>query len=72
MVAGEIAGAWGNFGGSGALLTNLARFLELSIIQNMEAAPRFERAQSSAWAHLARERGDLQVAVGKRVKINRD
>ena len=53
-MAGEIAGGWKTFGGLGALLTNMATLLELSAVQNVEAACRFERAQSAAWSHLAR------------------
>ena len=52
IVAGEIAGARGYFGGFGALSTNLARLMELPIVRNMEAASRFERARSSSWAIL--------------------
>ena len=59
VIAGEIAGAWAKFGGLGALLSNLASTTELSVIQNVETASRFERAQSAAWFHLARERGSL-------------
>ena len=42
------------------------------MIQNMETASRFERAQSAAWSHLARECGGLQVAKEEIVKLNRD
>ena len=38
----------------------------------METASRFERAQSAAWAHLARERGSLQIIKDELVKANRD
>ena len=55
IIAGELAGGWTKFGGLGALLTNLATELDLSIIRNMETASRFERAQSAAWSYLARE-----------------
>ena len=72
ITAGELAGAWSNFGGLGAMLTNLAAILELSVLQNMEAACRFEKTQSAAWSHLARERGSLQIIKEELVKINRD
>ena len=72
MVAGDIAGAWGDFGSFGALPANLSRLLELSAIPNMGAAPRFEHAQRPAWSHLARERGSLQLAKDELIKINRD
>ena len=45
IIAGEFAGAWTKFGGLGAMLTNLASILELSALQNMETACRFERTQ---------------------------
>ena len=51
-VAGEIVGAWGNLGGLGEMFTNLAHLLELSVARNMEAASRFDKAQSAAWPHL--------------------
>ena len=72
IVAGGIAGVWTKFGRLGALLTNLASTMELSIVQNMETASCFERVQSVAWPHLARERGILQTIKGELVKINRD
>ena len=53
MVAGEIAGPRGNFGGFGALIANLAHFLELSVTQDVETTSCFERAQSPARPHLA-------------------
>ena len=71
IIAGEIVGAWAKFGGLGALLTNLASLVELSVIQNMETASRFERAQSAARPHLARERGSLQTIKEELVKMNR-
>ena len=54
------------------MLTNLASILELSVLQNMETACRFEKTQSAAWPHLARERGGLQIIKDELVKINRD
>ena len=41
MVSGEVAGGWGNFGGFGALLANLAHFLGPPIIQNAVTPLRF-------------------------------
>ena len=72
IIAGELSGAWTKFGGLGALLTNLASILELSVLQNMETACRFERTQSAAWPHLARERGSLRTIKEELVKVNRD
>ena len=54
------------------MLTSLASAMELSMLQNMETACRFERAQSAAWTHLARERGSLQIIKDELAKINRD
>ena len=54
------------------MLTNLASILELFVPQNMETACRFEKTQSAAWPHLARERGSLQIIKEELVKINRD
>ena len=67
-----MAGARSNFGGRGATLTNLARHLELPVVRNMETASRFERVQSTAWAQLARDRGNLQPTKDEMVAINRD
>ena len=71
IAAGEIAGAWDKFEGFGDLLTGLALFLELPILQNIVTASRYARAQSSAWSHLARERENLQLAKYELIKINR-
>ena len=71
IISGDLAGAWTKFGGLGALLTNLASAMELSMLQNMETACRFERAQGAAWNHLARERGGLQITKDELVRINR-
>ena len=49
-----------------------ATLLELPVMQSMEAASRFERAQSAAWSHLARERGSLQIIKEELVKANWD
>ena len=72
IIAGELSGAWTKFGGLGAMLTNLASILELSVLRNMETACRFERTQSAAWSHLARERGSLLTIKEELVKVNRD
>ena len=42
ILAGEAAGNSGNLGRSGAMPTNLARLLELSVTRNVETASRFE------------------------------
>ena len=54
------------------LSVTLASMTELSVIQNMETACRFGRAQSAAWPHVAGERGSLQIIKDEVVKINRD
>ena len=63
-VTGEVAGAWGDLGCMGAMLTNLAHPTELPATQTFEAAARFEKAQSSERALLARGRGDLEIFRG--------
>ena len=65
VAAGAISGAWGHFGGFGALFANRAHFMGLRIVGNMGTVPRFERAQSS-------ERGNLRLAKDEPSKINRD
>ena len=59
--AGEVADAVGNFGGIGAMLTNLAQITELSIVQIAETASRYEKARSAARLHLTRKRGDMDT-----------
>ena len=54
------------------MLTKLAQPLELSVTQSAETASRFERAQGTAWTHLARERGNSQIVKGGHIKVNRD
>ena len=54
------------------MLTNLAQLLEPSVIQNAETAARVEHAHSAAWAHVARECGNLQYVKDVLVKVNRD
>ena len=39
-------------------------------MRNVERAPRFERAQSAARAHVARGRGNLQRAMDEITKVN--
>ena len=72
IVAGEIDLAPKKFGGLAAFLTKLLTLLELAVIQNMEAASRFERAQSAARSRLARERGSLEAVKEEVVRLNRD
>ena len=58
IIAGELAGARAKSGGLGALLTNLASAIELSVIQNMETASRFERSPPrSGTRELANHQG---------------
>ena len=57
IFAGERAGDWNKFGGLGGMRTNLAHLPEPVVIQNMETASRFEKAQNAASAHLIREGG---------------
>ena len=57
VVASEVAGARKNFGGRGGMPTNLAFILEPPLIPNVETASKFERAQSTARAHVAWSEG---------------
>ena len=54
------------------MLTNLVHLLDLSVIRNKETASRFEKAQSAAWPHSARERGNIRTICEELVKVNRD
>ena len=69
--AGEIAGAWNNFGWLGAMRANLARPRDLPVIRNMETASRLERAQGAAGEHVARGGGSLQLIKEEHVEVNR-
>ena len=71
VIAGEMVVAWPKYGGLGAMLTNVARLLKPSVVQDIETASRFERAQSSARAHLARGRGNLQLVRDELIKVPR-
>ena len=50
---------------------NSAHLLGLSVIVNMEAGSRFERARSAAWARSARERGNLESIKEETAEVNR-
>ena len=62
---GTLRGLWG-------LFSNLAHLMELSVARKTETASRFDRAQSALWAHLARERGNLQPVKDVLITITRD
>ena len=70
VVAGGMDGAWAIFEGLGTALTYLARPLELSVARNVETASRSERVQCTAWAHLARDRGNLHLIKDEIIKVN--
>ena len=53
-------------------LTNSAHCVALPVAQNMETVSLFEKVQSTAWAHLVRERGNLEIVEDEPVKLNRD
>ena len=72
IIAGEVAGAWDAFGGMGAMLSHLAHLHKLSVTQNMETSFRFERAQSTKWSQLARNRGDPEVIKSELRTLNRE
>ena len=71
IVAGEVAGTWVNFGGFGAILTNLAHVAYPSVFRSVETASRADQSQGSAWSQLARGRGNLQLVKGDLVRLNR-
>ena len=48
-VAGEIAGAWEEFGGLGAQLTNLAEVMEAVLKTNQETAATLIHEQNQEW-----------------------
>ena len=54
------------------MLTHLAHIPKLSAAQNMETACRFERAQSSKWPRLARDRGSRNLIREELIKLNRE
>ena len=60
-MAVDVGRAWGRLGGVGAMLTNLDYVLEPSVIQNVETAQRFEKAQSAARTRLDRRRGNFRT-----------
>ena len=53
-------------------LTNSAHCVALPVAQNMETVSLFEKVQSTAWAHLVRERGNLGIIRDEFVKLHRD
>ena len=61
-----------NFGGSGAMLENSTQLLGLPVTRNLGTASRFEDSQITAWAHLARKRGDLRLAREELALVSRD
>ena len=56
IAAWNTDGAWNNFGGLGAMITNLVHLSGPSIFQNMDTASRFGRARGAARVHVARDR----------------
>ena len=54
----------------GAVLTHMARLADLSIAQNMETACGCEGVQHASRAHIAREKGDLDVIRAELAQIN--
>ena len=68
IVGGEIAGDWEKFGGSGALIANLAHLLDLSVAQNADGFEIRARAGPGAVASGPRTRkppaGQKLIAAG--------
>ena len=60
-----------NLGCLGAMPANLARLLGLPAAQNAGPACRFEKAESAAWPHLGRERGDAHLIEDALLRVRR-
>ena len=69
---GEVAGAQASWGGLGAILTNLAYLMDLVAAQRQERTPTHEAPRNEAAAHLARERGNADIAREGLVLLNRE
>ena len=50
----------------------LADITGLPVARNMETASRAETAQSTAWAHLGRDRGCVEIIKDELVNISRE
>ena len=50
--------------------TDLAHLRELSVIRKMQTTSGFEKAQSAGWAHLARERGNIQTICEEMAEVS--
>ena len=72
IAAGEIAEAWGDPGGMGAALTDLAHLLEPPVGRNLRAESCAGRAPRTAWARLSRKRGNVETINGEIAQVNRD
>ena len=64
IVAGEIAGAWENFGGLSLQLQDLTAILEISVKRNQEVAWKFASEQFRELQMLARDRHDPRLIKG--------
>ena len=69
MVAGEIAGAWGKFGGLGSQLTNLAEVMAVAP-KNQETAAKLTHEQNQEWQQLARGRRDINRIAAQLRQLN--
>ena len=54
------------------MLSHLAHLQKLAMALNAETSSRFERAQSSIWSQLARNRGDPEDIKNGRRALNRE
>ena len=54
------------------MLSHLAHLQKLAMTQNMETSYRFERAQSTKWSQLARNRGDPEAIKADLRTLNRE
>ena len=60
IVAGEVAGAWEQFGGLGAQMTNMAEAMEVGLKTNQETDAKLIYEQYQEWKQLARNRHDIK------------
>ena len=56
----------------GATLADLARIVEPGVTHNMETASRYGKLRRAAWAHLSRERGNVQAIREELARMNRE
>ena len=65
IAAGDVAGAWGKFGGMGARLTSLANLLAAAPRTNQVTAARLVATQDREWQRTPRGRHDVKRIESK-------